>query len=186
MPVLPLEDHLSLDSLVFVMRSIGSEDENLRNEARKFLQKQGSPAVEKKIRTALEASGKPSGRFKPTEVALADMDLLYNLGVIEKDLYRTPRDGAHITTAINHFSNAWEGRKYASEAAKVFFAKSLYGWALTLADRSVVDRDDAGRKKPELTAAVRDKFAEFIRAAETRPGGQSIPHPMKYSRRSDI
>jgi hypothetical protein len=178
MPAVPLEASLSVPSLVFILRSIGSEDSNLRNEARKFLQKKGNPAIEKKIRASLESPDPSTKQVFPqqrTDTALADMDLLYNLGISEKDLYRTPKDQAHIAVAIDDFAAAWGVRKYATESSRIYFAKALYGWALTLADRSVVDQDSNGRKKPELTAAAQEKFKEFVQAAETPAGGRSYP-----------
>ena len=177
MQKMPLEGALSLDSLVFILRSIGSDEENLRNEARRFLQKNATPAIEKKIRLSLESSEKPSDRFKRTEIALADMDLLYNLGIIEKDLYKRPQDESHVKAAIANFSSAWEARKYASTTAKIFFAKALYGWALALADISFVDRDTTGQKKPEFVAAAREKFSDFLKATQPTAGIPAYPAP---------
>ncbi len=175
MPPMPLEERLSLDSLVFIVRSIGSTDANLRGEARKFLEEKGSAGIEKKLRLALDSPRKPSSRFSDTEIALADMDLLYNLGVKEKDLYKQPQEDSHMAAAISAFSAGWDARKHAANSAQMYFSKALYGWALALADRSAIDKGPSGQKKPELIEAARQKFLEFIAAAQA--GGRDRPYP---------
>jgi hypothetical protein len=164
---------LSAQSLVVLLRGIGASDNDYRSETRKFVQQRASWDMEMKIYELLTGSSKGDR----TQIALADMDLLYNLGIREKDMYGGQKDRKHLLSAISAFEKAWNDRRFASSSTQVYFAKALYGWALTLADQSVLDLDSSGKRRPELIKAAQAKFQDFLTAATSTAGSPSYYAP---------
>lgn len=169
-------DSLSVDSLVTVLRGIGSSDDTYRDEARTFVASKGTSQMERKLSQALQQPS--NNKAWKTQLALSDMDLLYNLGLKETGK-------SHFDDAINSFQKGWNDRNFASENAKIYFAKALYGWALTLASQSERDLDSSGHRNPNLIKAAQDKFREFLVATQTKggsayPGAVQIAFAKKY------
>jgi hypothetical protein len=171
---------LSVTSLAYILRKIGTQDDTLRKEARKFIQARASWEMEAKIdqaRIALmkQPPGAGEARKQLSALSLAQMDLLYNLGVREEDRY-VKHQSADLTKAFGAFEKGWSLRQNAEPGMRIYFAKALYGWALTLAERAVLEVDANRSKKPEFVAQAQAKFKEFLQAAQA-PGGATYPSP---------
>jgi hypothetical protein len=141
----------------------GSSDENLQIEARKFISRHSDWAIDEKLTAALGGPDYPKGGATTTELALADMDLLYNIGVVEKDKYGSPtKNSAHLDLALKAFEKAWRLRDWAAANARIYFA--IYTAARSrwqIVHRSIPIRVE--KESPNSSRRHRINFANFSR-----------------------
>lgn len=166
---------LSPAALTSVARASGDPDPTLRGLARGCLLAQPSPSVVAGLDSSLHSSSGKAGNN--SEVARTELEVLYSLGIAAKDRYgsRQAKDRKEFDRAVEYFHKAWGLRQFASPPDQVLFAKALYGWGLALHDRSWVDRNSSGQRRPEHVRAAQDKFSEFLK--EVRSGGNPASYP---------
>lgn len=118
-------------------------------------------------------------------LALTGLQLLYNVGIVEKDRYgsRKPEDRPRLQKAIDAFAKAWSLRDLSSPKDRIVYPKALYGWGLALHDRSWIERKD-GRRDPVLIKAAQQKFLEFLHEVEAAGDRKTYPYPDHLRRAS--
>jgi hypothetical protein len=179
MPGLKLES-LGPQAVLSLIDASVDRDESMRAEARRLLRHKATWELEGFLRQAIvEARAQPGGAQRTAELARTGLDLLYNLGVYEKDRYGSTKaeDRQRLDKAILAFDRAWALREYANPADRAQFAKALYGWGLALHARSWIERKAGGARDELLVRAAQDKFTQFIQEA-TRPNTGAYPLPV--------
>jgi hypothetical protein len=168
-------DKLTPAALGTIIQASGDPDLTLRSVARGCLVAQASPAIEAGLDKAVHASSK-NGK-SVAALARTQLEVLYDLGIAAKDRYgsRQAQDRKEFDRAVASFQKAWGLRDEANPPERVVFAKALYGWALTLHDRSWIDRDASNQRRPEYVRAAQEKFSEFLK--EVQSGGEIAAYP---------
>jgi hypothetical protein len=163
---------LSRSSIDSIIDASASPDSALREQARRYLVRHARWTFAEYVDAALtearrQTSSSPRAAQRVSNLARTLFDLLYNLGVQEKDLYKGPskEDQMHMSKGLAAFKRAWELRTLASPADRARFPMAFYGWALALHDRSWVDRA-GGASRPDQVNATQNKFREFLRSAD--------------------
>ena len=167
-----------------VIETSVQEDPSLQREARYALAKYSNWNVAAEIDRVLSEARKqlsPGTKTSPRVARLArtSLDVLYNLGVSEKDKYgsRKPEDRGRISKAIEAFEKAWKLREFTYPDDRVVFAKTLYGWGHALHDRSWIERRLDETRDPAMVKAAQDKFAEFLKEIQQSKDPKAYPYP---------
>lgn len=177
-------DALSPATIEGIIDSSAHPDATLRAEARRFLVTHASWNLETQIDRTLTGArsqktvGSAVSKRVP-ELVRTEFEILYNLGVLEKDKYGSKRaeDRPRINKAITAFQKAWALRTLASPADRVIFPKGLYGWGHALHDRSWIERRPDGTRDPVMVRAAQEKFSEFLREVQRMDSGNTYPFP---------
>lgn len=152
-------------------------DAALRGEARRYVRAFPSSSLVTTFEGVLAGARRESNSHpRVGYLAVAGLDLFYDLGIVEKDKYGSRRgdDRGRIALAFEAFSKGWTLKNLARLEDRVLFPKALYGWGLALHDRSWIE-GNRGRN-PAFVKAAQDKFAEFLR--EVRSGDRkAYPWP---------
>jgi hypothetical protein len=161
----PSENHLSGKALAQIVRSRSSSNVEIAKAATTYITKKSPTAVHRTIFAWLTANQSKSARLNDT--ALADMDLLCEIGNSARDSYRRKQSSASFASASNAFEQAWLDRKFAEHSDQIYFARALYDWGRLLADRAT------NEKNPRFVQAAKDKFLEFLQASQENPSPYS-------------
>jgi hypothetical protein len=164
-----------------VAAALTHSDRDVRAAARRFVAKHRSPELAARIDARMVRLREAGGLRAAVELetlASVQLDLLYNLGIDEKDRYggRRPEDRELIDVALARFDRAWSLRELVPTDARAPFAKALWGRALARHDRSWIERRSDGSRDPELVAAAVEGFEDFVGAVE-RLGAARYPYP---------
>jgi hypothetical protein len=170
----PSESHLGGKALANIINlTTTSANADIAKSAATYIAKKNPLSIHQAIESWLISNQNRGIRL--SDIALRDMDLLYDFGIKTKDAYRRTRDLASFTSAASAFKKGWSDRQFADASDQVYFSKALYGWGLLLADHAALDVDKSGQKNPQLVQAAKDKFREFLRAAEQAPNSPRYP-----------
>ena len=178
---------LSTGALNSIVDASSSSDSALRDAARQFIISHHSWQVEAVVRQDLAEKQKENAlgtvpREQVSELARTEFELLYNLGVMEKDLYGSKKveDRARIDKSIKAFAQAWDLRSLAEPKDRLIYAKALYGWGLALHDRSRIERRNDNIRDPALVKSAQAKFQEFLQAVQGNDEAR-YPYPEQIS-----
>jgi hypothetical protein len=172
-------EKLSKTTVNVIIEASVAKDEALRDSALRFLRHNSSDALDQEVERALnKAKNEGANPVKISRLARAKFEILYNLGVQEKDDYgHKLHDGKdHFQAAVKYFQGAWGLNTLAVPNDQVYFPKALYGWGHALHDRSMVETSGEQRQS-ELIKAAQDKFQEFLQAFEQAPNQDQYPYP---------
>jgi hypothetical protein len=165
---IPSESRLSGKALAQIIRSRSWPNGEIAKAATSYITKRGATGIHRSLRAWLTANQGKGIRLN--DVALADMDLLCDLGNSARESYRRKENSALFVSASNAFEQAWSDRKFAEHSDQIYFSPALYGWALLLADRAMTEKDKNGEKNLQFVRAAKDKFLEFLQASQENPG----------------
>jgi hypothetical protein len=165
-----------LQSMVESLATPGT-DVSIIGQIKGYMIAHTTERMEPVLRAELKARSGPGAKIADNyELTDTFFGVLYNLGVEDKDKYRGP-DAASQTAlkhAVSRFDEAWRLKPGAASYHVAQYPKALYGWALTLQDRSILDAKAGVHDKKE-TDAARDKYAEFLKEAT------AVAYPAKYA-----
>jgi hypothetical protein len=167
------ESHLSGKALKAIVFLASSDDKDIAKGAADYIRKRGPLSVHKALTTWLishQHKGVPLN-----DIALADKDLMNKIGMRAERAYRLKQDPSLFAEASIAFDQGWSDRQFAGYSDKVYFADALYGWGLLLADRAVAEKGKGGASTTQLVQAAKDKFQEFLKAAQL-PNSPSYDH----------
>jgi hypothetical protein len=134
--------------------------------------------METALRSELKARSGPSAKVADNyELTDTFFGVLYNLGIEDEQNYHGPDAASQVLLkhSVSRFDEAWRLKPGAASYHVAEYPKALYGWALALRDRSVLDAKAGVHDKKE-TDAARDKFAEFLKEAA------AVTYPAKYGK----
>jgi hypothetical protein len=150
-------------------------DKTLSEAAQRFLITTPSWDEDRDISTVLDKTTDPKAL---AVLARLDMEVLYNLGISEKDRYGTMKkdDASVFARSVKAFSKAWQRHESASPSETILFAKALYGWGLVLHDRSWIERGAGQKRNPQLVRQAQDMFRRFLDVLGPE-GVERYPYP---------
>jgi hypothetical protein len=171
-------ESLSQGTINAIIEASVDNDAALRGAALRFFGKHPSQELNTRVQQAMvRAKAEGANPERISRLARAQLEILYNLGIREKDEYRKPVDMAHFQAAVKYFQDAWGLHTLAVPDDQVYFTKALYGWGIALHDRSMIERSRGEERQPEMINAAQDKFQEFLRAYEHAPNKNKYPYP---------
>jgi hypothetical protein len=166
-----------------VILANAASDEDLRSAARHYLAAWASPelasTLDKRIQgTTALARSRQYVSPDATQVSLAQLEILYNLGVRETNAYvKTPSDLSHFQAAVTDFETAYLLERNAKPEARVFSAKALFGWGLALHERSWLQLRGDNKRYPQFVADAQAKFQQFLNAVQESGRPNLYPYP---------
>lgn len=171
-------ENLSPSTLNAIIEASADKDDALRGSALRFFGKHASEALNSQVQQALSKARADSATERLSHLARAQFEILYNLGIREKDDYgHKLHDGKdHFQAAVKYFQDAWDLHALAVPNDQVFFTKALYGWGHVLHDRSMIELA-GGQRQPDMIKAAQNKFQEFLQAFEQAPSNNKYLYP---------
>ncbi|WP_287128263.1 HEAT repeat domain-containing protein [Candidatus Cyanaurora vandensis] len=164
---------LSDQALTNVIEASADPDSALRRAARGVISRAYSPEMAKvfeEVLTEAKAESSKDQAQRLDDLAWSGLQMYYQIGVEQKDLFRTRRDEQQIQASLQAFARGWQLRSEAKPESQYIFAKALYGHGLALHDQSVI------AKSPASSKAAQAKFREFI-GFLTQVGQNRYPYP---------
>jgi hypothetical protein len=153
-----------------MVRGMISEMDNVKlpthDQAKAFLVSHPTWDIEAELSKEIDVrkkASRPAPEFY--ELAHTSYQVLYLLGLQEKDKLGavTSENREHLDKAVGAFKKSWDRRTLAADYHLNEFPKALFGWGLTLHDRSVIEHPKSQPRNPAFIKAAQDKFAEFLR-----------------------
>jgi hypothetical protein len=176
----------AIDSIVLAN---ASKNDLLHRTARHYLATHATWSLDSEINEILvnaEKQDKSRKKVSPSsaQLGLAEMEVLYNLGISEKDRYASgkPLDPKILSDAIKAFQKGWELSAMAPPEQRVVYAKCLYGWGLALHSQSWLERDPNNQRKEELVTSAQEKFGQFVKVVNDSADPTEYPYPEHLTR----
>jgi hypothetical protein len=170
------------------IKANASSSEDLRFAARHYFAAWASASFEDRLtaerRAALNTENSGANPSPDSsQISLAELEVLYNLGIREKDAYGgSTHDISHFNHGVADFTEAWDLARGVPSSDRVFFAKALYGWGLALHDRSWIQLDENHRRDSELVKQAQAKFQQFLTEVQKSGNPTSYPYPEHLKR----
>ena len=178
------ETQLGGHSLTIIIRSTNSDNADIAGQANAYITRRTPQSIHAALAAWLKSNQSPGIRLN--DPALADMDLLYKIGMEAKNAYHVKGDEASFVRAQSAFEQGWSDRQFAVPTEQVYFAKALYGWGLLLEDRAITKSKGKSGTDADLVRVAQGKFREFLAAVAPHqnfpkyPDDSHVKHAKAY------
>lgn len=169
------QDELNSATLAAIVYFCLHPNRTLRSLANKFIKIHPSWKLEEQLARALAKA--PIGSTQARALAQMNFDVLFELGMREKNQYVNRKNGdrQRIEKAASAFKKAWELKSLKPPENRL---KALYGWAHALYERSQNERQPDRAPNPDLVRAAQEKFSYFLR--ELGKVGKAYPYHSEH------